>query len=237
MAAARPSGDALIAALEQRTGYRFADAGLAEQALTHSSVRGGAADYERLEFLGDRVLGLVVAEMLFRAYPDAIQGELSVRLNALVTGDTCAAVAEEIGLVPLIRSDGIRALDGRKARGIRADAMEALIAAIYLDGGLEAARAFITRFWRDRAAAGLGRRDPKTALQEWAHQATATTPVYEIVDRQGPDHAPVFRVSVAVNGMEPALGTGRSKREAEQAAANALLEREGVREAEPEVAR
>jgi ribonuclease III len=233
MALKRPTGEALAAALATATGHIFRDFTLMQRALTHSSARGKTYDNERLEFLGDRVLGLVVTEMLFTAYPDATQGELAVRLSALVSGATCAEIAEQIGLVPLIHADsGVRQAKA-KARNVRADAIEALIAAIYLDAGLEAARSFILRYWEPLAQAVVKvPRDPKTELQEWAHQAAQAAPAYQIEGRDGPDHDPLFTVSVAVSGFEPAIGRGRSKREAEQSAAAVMLRREGVWEDE-----
>jgi len=231
MAARKPTGQALAEMARERTGHVFRDIERLERALTHSSARRHAgSDYERLEFLGDRVLGLVVAEMLFKAFPGAPEGELAVRLNALVSGATCADVAEEIGLADLIRADsGLKTLAGPNGRSTRADAMEALLAAIYLDGGLEAARPLIERHWGPRSRQAQGaKRDPKTELQEWAHQSAAATPVYTIAGREGPDHEPVFTVTVQVGTLEPTIGRGRSKREAEQAGAAAMLRREGV---------
>ena len=247
MALKRPTGEALAVALAAATGHVFRDFTLMQRALTHSSARGKTYDNERLEFLGDRVLGLVVTEMLFSAYPDATQGELAMRLSALVSGATCAEIADRIGLVPLIHADsGVRQAKAKarvtaydsllaeaKARNVRADAIEALIAAIYLDAGLDAARRFILRYWEPLAQAVVKvPRDPKTELQEWAHQAAQAAPAYQIEGRDGPDHDPLFTVSVAVTGFEPSIGRGRSKREAEQSAAAAMLRREGVWEDE-----
>ncbi|EHH11453.1 ribonuclease III [Mesorhizobium amorphae CCNWGS0123] len=227
------TADALAEALMQRTGHAFADRQRLQRALTHASARSTHAgvDYERFEFLGDRVLGLVVADMLLAAFPDAAEGELSLRLNALVNAEALSEIAEEIGLPELIRAGSdVRGLDGRKRVNLRADALESLIAVLYLDGGLEAARAFIHKFWQPRSLAiGAARRDAKTELQEWAHQAAAgAMPAYRIDGREGPDHDPLFTVSVKVGQFAPAIGSGRSKREAEQAAAAALLMREGV---------
>jgi ribonuclease-3 len=213
------------------TGHAFGDRSLAEAALTHASARGSSRiDYQRLEFLGDRVLGLIVADMLYRTFPRAPEGELSVRLNALVNAEALAEIAEEIGLGGLIRAAAdVRNLPPRKRINVRADIVEALIAALFLDGGMEAARAFVARYWEPRAkGAGAVRRDPKTELQEWSHQVSGGTPVYEISRREGPDHDPVFTVTVRIEGREPAEASGRSKREAEQNAAAALLVREGV---------
>lgn len=217
------------------TGHAFKDRSLVDGALTHASARGASRiDYQRLEFLGDRVLGLVVADMLYATFPDAPEGELSLRLNALVNAEALAAIADETGLGELIRAAAdVRALSPRKRINVRADAVEALIAALYLDGGMEAAKAFITRWWEPRAkAAGAARRDPKTELQEWAHQVSGAVPIYDIQGREGPDHDPVFTVVVRVDGRSEAQATGRSKREAEQNAAAAMLVREGVWQAE-----
>jgi ribonuclease-3 len=221
----------LARALEERIGYAFRDEKRLQRALTHASARGGrGADYQRLEFLGDRVLGLVIAEMLFQEYEAANEGELSLRLNALVNAETLAEIAEQIGLMDLVRAGGdIKTLAGRKRVNLRADVMEALIAALYLDGGFEVARDFVIRHWQPRSReAGAARRDPKTELQEWAHQVSGAAPIYSVESREGPDHDPVFTVSASVNGYAPVEGSGRSKREAEQAAATVLLLREKV---------
>ena len=223
--------------LEKRLGYEFSDYSNLERALTHSSVRKKADDsfhYERLEFLGDRVLGLAVADLLHRTFPDAAEGELSLRLNALVKGKTLAAIADELRLHEFIRTGGdLKEITGKRLQSVRADVLEALIASIYLDGGLEAAAAFIKRFWgarlNDDASA---RRDSKTELQEWAHARRLGTPKYTETARAGPDHDPIFTVSVKVQGLPECTGRDRSKRAAEQAAARALLLREGVWDAE-----
>ena len=225
----RLQGAELSRAVADRTGYAFTDVVLLEQALTHSSVSGSSGNNERLEFLGDRVLSLVVADFLVRTFPAAREGELAVRLNELVRGETCAAVAGQLGLDELIRTDRAARVKGPKAKNILSDATEALIAAIYLDGGIDAARAFILRYWEPLShAAHQIRRDAKTELQEWAARTSGGRPAYEIERREGPDHAPVFTVVVSLDGYEPARGAGRSRREAEQAAATALLTREAV---------
>jgi ribonuclease III len=231
MSPKRPTGAALAAALEEKTGHAFRDPDRLQRALTHASVRGQTgAEYERLEFLGDRVLGLIIAEHLFASWPDAAEGELSRRLNSLVNAETCADVAEEIGLHELIHAGSeIRTLTGRKRINIRADAMESLIATIYLEGGLGAVRPFVLRYWEPRSkAVTASRRDAKTALQEWAHQVSGEAPLYKIENREGPDHDPIFRVSVTVPGYASAEAEGRSRREAEQNAATTVLLREGV---------
>ncbi|MEN5297397.1 ribonuclease III [Brucella sp. TWI559] len=217
--------------LEERTGHRFLNLKRLERALTHSSVQGPSRpNYERLEFLGDRVLGLVVAEMLFESFPDAPEGELSVRLNALVNAETCAEIADEIRLADLIQTGSdIKSLNDKRLLNVRADVVEALIATIYMDGGLDAARRFIKRYWQGRSLeTGAARRDAKTELQEWAHQQGNVHPSYVVLDRSGPDHDPSFTVEVTVKGFAPETGEGRSKRIAEQSAAEAMLYRESV---------
>ncbi|MCG6856766.1 MAG: ribonuclease III [Salaquimonas sp.] len=227
--------------LERRLGYSFSDFSNVERALTHSSVRKRADDdfhYERLEFLGDRVLGLTVADMLHRSFPEAAEGELSLRLNALVKGKTLAAIADELRLYEFIRTGGdLKEITGKRLQSVRADVLEALIASIYLDGGLEAAADFIERFWRSRLNEDdAARRDSKTELQEWAHSRRLGTPKYRETMRTGPDHDPVFTVAVKVTGLPEAIGKGRSKRVAEQDAARAMLVREGVWPAEEQPA-
>jgi len=228
--ASKPRNDAeLVAAVTNITGFAFGDAARVRRALTHASA-GEGKDYQRLEFLGDRVLGLVVAQMVFEANPGAPEGELSLRLNALVNAETLAEIADEIGLSGLIVAGSeMRTLTGRKRVNLRGDVMEALIAALYLEGGLEPARAFIRRYWEDRSKAPTAaRRDAKTELQEWAHQQGNVHPSYVILDRSGPDHDPSFTVEVTVKGFAPETGEGRSKRIAEQSAAEAMLYRESV---------
>jgi ribonuclease-3 len=227
---AKRSGlDRAAAALAERTGHVFADRDRLARALTHPSARGETgADYERLEFLGDRVLGLVVADLLLRRHPDAAEGELALRLNALVNAETLAGISDEIGLAEFVRTGSeISVASAKRLKNLRADTLEALIAAIYLDGGLESARRFVERYWSHRADAGLpARQDSKTALQEWAHRVDGATPVYEITGREGPDHAPLFRVRVSVGSRQPVEGEGGSRRAAEQAAAAAMLARD-----------
>ncbi|WP_018857429.1 ribonuclease III [Rhizobium sp. 42MFCr.1] len=217
--------------LEALIGHEFAEKERLDRALTHASARtqkGG--NYERLEFLGDRVLGLCVAELLFRTFGTATEGELSVRLNQLVSADTCAEVADELGLHLFIRTGAdVKKLTGKRMMNVRADVVESLIAAIYLDGGLEVARCFILKFWEKRAARADGaRRDAKTELQEWSHAKFGITPIYRVEERTGPDHDPRFTVTVEVTGVKPETGIERSKRAAEQVAATRMLEREGI---------
>jgi ribonuclease III len=226
--------------LEERIGYSFAQASLLDSALTHISALSGKSrsdSYQRLEFLGDHVLGLVVSDMLFRAFPKADEGELSRRLADLVRRETCADVARSVDLGAAIKLGASEAnAGGRRRLAILADVCEALIGAVFLDGGYAAAAALIERLWDQRMRApARPLRDPKTVLQEWAQARGLPTPSYREVARTGPHHDPEFRISVALPSLEPAEGIGRSKRAAEQAAAAALLAREGV-EAGVEVA-
>ena len=226
-------GSKRFGVLEKRLGYAFSEYENLERALTHASVRKKSDNnfhYQRLEFLGDRVLGLAVAELLFDKYPDSNEGELSLRLNALVKGRTLAEISDELGLHEFIRTGGdLKELTGKRMQSVRADVLEALIASIYLDGGLQAAVDFIKCFWKERLhMAEDAKRDSKTSLQEWAHSNRFGTPRYKEQKRTGPDHDPVFTVIVQVNGKEDASGTGRSKRAAEQSAAKSMLIREGI---------
>jgi len=217
--------------LEEITAHRFKDRARLERALTHASVQDARkGNYERLEFLGDRVLGLVIAEMICLIFPHASEGELSVRLNALVNAEVCARIAQQIGLPDMIHMGlEMKSLEGRRLSNMYADVVEALIAVIYLDGGLAAVRPFIHRYWDERARRSAGqRRDAKTELQEWAHRQGGAQPLYRVLKRKGPDHDPVFEVEVRVSGFAPAKGKGRSKRQAERAAAKEILCREGV---------
>ena len=219
------------ARVEKAIGYSFTSKDRLDKALTHASARpqqGG--NYERMEFLGDRVLGLCVAELLFRTYPEASEGELSVRFNQLVSAQTCAAVSDEMELHLSIQTGSdVKKLTDKRMLNVRADVVESLIAAVYLDGGLEAARRFILAYWEKRARqAGGGRRDAKTELQEWSHAHFGVAPTYRVDGRSGPDHDPRFTVTVEIPGVAPATGTERSKRTAEQVAATRILEREGV---------
>ena len=231
MKGAIPLNDANRKALEELIGYVFTDKDRLDRAITHASARPGkGSNYERLEFLGDRVLGLCVAEMLFRTFREAKEGELSVRLNQLVSAESCAAVSDDLALHRFIRTGAdVKKLTGKAMMNVRADVVESLIAAIYLDGGLEAARGFILANWEGRAARAEGaRRDAKTELQEWAHARFGVTPNYRVDERSGPDHDPRFTVTVEIRGVAPETGIDRSKRAAEQAAATKILEREGV---------
>jgi ribonuclease-3 len=212
--------------LESCLGHTFADANLLRRALTHASATSTASN-ERLEFLGDRVLGLIIAERLFAENANDPEGVLALKLNALVRQEACAAAFEAAGLaehLTLARAES--ASGGRKKAVILAGACEAVIAALYLDGGMPAARQFVERYWSAIIASlGAEMRDAKTALQEWAQaRKGGTPPDYKLIGREGPDHAPRFRVEVRVAGQDPHTGEGGSKREAEQDAAKKLLQ-------------
>jgi len=221
--------------LETRIGYEFADKASLERALTHISALSGksrASSYQRLEFLGDHVLGLIVSDMLFRAFPKADEGELSRRLADLVRKEACADVARDIDLGVAIRLGASEAnAGGRQRMAILADVCEALVGAVFLDGGYAAAAGMVERLWGERMRTpARPLRDPKTVLQEWAQARGLPTPSYREVSRTGPHHDPEFLVAVNLPELTPAEGLGRSKRAAEQAAAAAMLSREGVQE-------
>lgn len=198
---------------------------LLRRALTHRSLDGAGIGYERLEFLGDRVLGLIVSEMLLEAFPKEEEGPIAKRHAALVRKETLADVAVKIGLPAyILMSGGEETSGGRSNPAITSDVCEAVIAAIYRIGGLAAAKRFVEPLWRPFLEREVEPpRDPKTSLQEWLQGRGRPLPTYELVDRSGPDHAPVFTIAVAVAGCETKTATGRSKRAAEQAAAEAML--------------
>lgn len=215
-----------MAGAAARLGHEFHRPELLVEALTHPSV-GGAASNQRLEFLGDRVLGLVIAEALLAADPSAPEGTLAPRLNALVRKETCAEVAAELDLGAGLRMGRSEMLSGgRRKTALLGDAMEAVIAAIYLDAGLETTRALILAWWGGRiAAAHRQEADAKTALQEWAQARGLRPPAYLDTGRSGPDHAPRFVVEARLEDGRAATGDAPSKRAAQQAAAAALLAR------------
>lgn len=229
-----------VAALARNLGHDFRDPSLLDQALTHASVGEGAErdargrpflDNQRMEFLGDRVLGLLVADRLVRDLPAADEGEMSSRLHALVDKPTCARVAESMGVGGAMRlSPGEAKQGGRRREGVLGDAMEAILAAVWLDGGIDAARAVFERAWAAELAAPPRRAltNPKSALQEWALGQGRPLPTYRIIERTGSDHAPTFTVEASVAGIPPLTAQGRSRQDAEKAAATALLQREGV---------
>ncbi|TBW39742.1 ribonuclease III [Siculibacillus lacustris] len=217
--------------VEARIGHRFADRALLLMALTHTSAAATpAASYQRLEFLGDRVLALSVAGMLHHAFPDAEEGELARRLNAMVKRETCADVARSLAFGDAVRlGPGELQTGGRNKTAILGDVAEAVIAAVYLDAGFDVARDFVERNWYPLMMEARGPlRDAKTTLQEWLQSRGLAAPTYRQVGRSGPDHDPVFEIAVDIVGVEGAIGTGRSKREAERDAATRVLAREGL---------
>jgi ribonuclease III len=223
---------AALSALESRLGYSFRDHELALLALTHLSAQsaagqGRAQSYQRLEFLGDRVLGVVIASRLYGAFPQASEGELSMRFAKLVRRETCAKIAAEWDVGPhVVLGPGEARAGGRKKEAILADICESLIGAAFVDGGFEDAQALVLRAWGDRITADAEpARDAKTSVQEWAQSRALGAPRYEEVERSGPAHAPHFVMRVVLDGFAPEHGAASSKRAAEQAAAQAFLER------------
>ena len=218
--------------ISQTLGYRFGNEALLTEALTHGSTQKHKGDYQRLEFLGDRVLGLVIADFLFRTHPQDAEGHLTHVLSSLVRSEACADAGDTIGLSDLvIIGAGERAKGMNLNRTLLGDAMEALVAAIYLDGGLEQARAFVLRCWDAQLKAPkVAVKDPKTFLQEWALARALPIPTYKVVSREGPEHEPVFVVAVEVKDRAAAQGSARSKRAAEMEAAEQFLKREGIRQ-------
>jgi ribonuclease-3 len=230
----KPSAKAVAKEIEQRIGHTFKNPALLKTALTHVSAlkssHNRADSYQRLEFLGDHVLGLIVSDMLYGAFPKADEGELSKRLADLVRKEACVDVAKSLGLHENIKLGTVGAGVGARLRNsVVGDICEAVIGAIFLDGGYSAAEQFVIRNWTERMRRPVRPlRDPKTVLQEWAQGKGLPTPVYREVERTGPHHDPRFRVAVDLPGLNPAEGVGSSKRAAEKAAASALLSREGV---------
>ncbi|MGB0914025.1 MAG: ribonuclease III [Phaeobacter italicus] len=217
-----------LQAFQRRIGHVFSRPELLVRALTHGSVSSPTRmDNQRLEFLGDRVLGLVMAAALLEHDKSASEGQLAPRFNALVRKETCADVAREIDLGAVLKLGRSEMLSGgRRKQALLGDAMEAVIAAVYRDGGLEAARTMILRLWGDRiAGVEADARDAKTALQEWAQARGQKPPAYVELDRSGPDHAPVFTIAARLEGGAEAEASAGSKRQAEQGAAAALLQK------------
>ena len=216
--------------LEEKLGYHFENRALLENALTHSSCanesRGKLKSNERLEFLGDSILGMVVADHLFRNHPELPEGELTRARAALVCEDSLVVVAEELGLGEYIRlGKGEEAGGGRQRPSIRADAVEAILAAVYLDGGIGSARKIIKKYILCREIAGITKpRDYKTALQELVQQGSGQVLEYRLTGESGPDHDKRFTMEVTLNGKAIGSGTGRSKKDAEQMAAKAGME-------------
>ena len=216
-----------LQAFATRLGHRFSDPELLTRAVTHPSIGSATRpDNQRLEFLGDRVLGLVIAEALLAADPSASEGQLAPRLNALVRKETCAEIATAIDIGAVLKLGRSETMSGgRRKAALLADAMEAVIAAVYLDAGYEAARGVVLRLWGDRiASVEDDARDAKTALQEWAQARGAPPPDYVETGRAGPDHAPLFTIEARLDNGLTASARATSKRAAEQAAARKLLE-------------
>ncbi len=225
--------DARLQALEQQLGYVFKDRALAREALTHASALDSAGtrrrSYQRLEFLGDRVLGLIIAQHLHVSHAEEDEGEVAPRFNALVNRHACARAARRADLgAAAILSASEEAQGGRAKEAILADMCESVIAALYLDGGFEAARAFVARFWEEEFAHMQATpRDAKTALQEWA-AAKKRGLAYALIEQSGPEHSPHFVIEARVEGFAPARGEGGSKRDAQRAAAAAFLKERGI---------
>ena len=215
-----------IGKFEKRLGYAFKDPKYLLEALTHPSFSlTNRSDNQRLEFIGDRVLGLIVAEAIAKQDPNASEGKLAPRFNALVRKEACSGVAQQIDLglvLKLGRSEMITG--GRRKNAVLGDAMEAVLAAIYLDGGFQAAKDIILQLWGKRiSSVELDARDSKTRLQEWAQARRLEPPVYTLIDRMGPDHSPIFNIEVELKTGEKMSAQAGNKRDAEQTAAKMLL--------------
>jgi ribonuclease-3 len=228
---------AAVEELERRIGHVFADRELLERALTHASVAGqwrNTLSNERLEFLGDRVLNLIVAETLMARLPDAAEGDLTKIFHKLINVEACAEVATHMGLAQALRfGPGAGAQGARRNMRVLGDACEALIAALYLDAGFAKTRDVVIRFWQPvvQTLDAPERRDPKSLLNEWALARGSRPPKYRVLSQSGPAHDPTFEVEVFVEGFAPQPATARSKREAEKLAAQAFLDREAADEA------
>lgn len=231
LSSGRASADGDLEALERSLGYGFADRALLQAALRHSSLAPGphgkkrGEHFERLEFLGDRVVGLAVADLLLKRFPNESEGDLARRHAALVSRETLASLAERIALgAKLHLTRGEDETGGRSKPTVLADALEALIGAIYRDGGLEPAREVVAKLFESKLDDAVGPpRDPKTALQEWAQGKGLPLPSYRTLSTEGPAHQPSFQVEVSVKGESPVTAAGASKQAAERAAAAALL--------------
>lgn len=212
--------------LEERIGHRFRDPALLKTALTHASA-GAKFNYERLEFLGDRVLGLVVAELLYIRFPGENEGDLALRLAALVQGQFLAEIAREIDLGSYVELSASEALaGGADNENILSDVFEALIGALYLDGGFEKCQTLINALWADRLyITARPPQHPKTRLQEWVQSAKLPLPVYKIIGQSGPDHAPVFEIELSVQGYPPLVAEGRSRQAAEREVASLFMQK------------
>ena len=215
--------------IEEKIGHRFSDKGLLDVALTHASMAGerhGALNNERLEFLGDRVLGLAIAGVLYETYPQESEGALAKRLTALVQQAALVHVAQTMDLGSHLHlAAGERGRDGQVGDAILADALEALIGAVFIDAGYAAAEKVVARLWRSQLASQPAPpEDSKTALQEWVQARGLPLPVYHAVSQSGPAHAPVFTIELSVKGQASVQATAASKRLAEKEAARLMLE-------------
>ena len=216
-----------LKAFEERLGYRFKNPAPLLEAVTHPSMSSASRrDNQRLEFLGDRVLGLVISDALLKADEEASEGLLAPRFNALVRKESCAEVAEEIDLGAVIKLGRSEMLSGgRRKKTLLGDAIEAVIAAVFLDGGFEAAQKVVLRHWSTRiAGVKVLARDPKTELQEWAQSCGFSPPTYTLISRAGPDHQPVFVIEARLENGLFVQATAGNKRDAEKVAATALLQ-------------
>lgn len=211
---------------QNKIGYTFSDIRLLQTALTHSSVR-KKENYERLEFLGDRVLGVIVAELLYHRFPEEAEGDLAKRLSSLVQGATLAKLAIEIDLPEhVILSEAEKDAGGCENENILADVYEAIIGALYLDGGLEPCRKLIHAQWADILDVMIKPpMHPKTELQEWAQSLGIGLPSYDVTGQSGPDHAPIFEITLSVEGQSPVKAEGRSRAEAEKTAAKIMIKK------------
>lgn len=213
---------------QQALGVPFSDSRLLLSALTHKSV--GPDNYERLEFLGDRILGAVIADWLYAEFPGEPEGKLTRRFHQLVSRDTCARLARQVGVPSVVRlGQQARADGGADSDNILGDVMEALLGAVYLEQGMDSARAMIRRLWAaEVSSASEAPKHPKMQLQEWAAAKSLKSPVYRLLGRSGPHHSPRFRVALAVSDLPPVEAEGTSKQEAETLAARAFLETHAV---------
>jgi ribonuclease III len=212
--------------LSERLGYDFKDSQLLDHALTHGSLPKASDTYERLEFLGDRVLGLVIAEALYRQHGGEREGKLAARHSSLVRGELCADVAEKLGLSEIVKV-GVaeKKLGVNRMRSILGDVMEAVIGAVYMDAGMDVARVFVLKHWAEHLKKPeTGKKDAKTFVQEWVLARGTSLPVYEVTERSGPEHQPEFTVRLTVARFGQAEGRGRSKQIAEMAAAQNFIE-------------
>ena len=217
----------ILRVFSERIGYSFANSELLITAVTHSSFSTiTRSDNQRLEFLGDRVLGLVIAQFLIDQDPNASEGILAPRFNAMVRKETCAEIARKINLGDILKLGNSEMISGgRRKEAILGDSMEALIAAVYLDGGFEVVQKFILNLWKDKLdKVEPDAKDSKTALQEFVQSLGHHPPLYQVLDKSGPDHAPIFKVSVSLKSGERGVAVANSKRKAEQGAARNLLD-------------